>query len=254
MKHLLLLLAFIAAMRPAAAQIVSQAELGSPFVVSSYHYTTNDGIQSWGAISLMSPSGQWYSEETHFGLDRPDGSSQLDVPLNEEGIWQVWNGFGYGAPQSSSTYYQPGNLIQVGPVNSPPTIGWSVAPASSAAGQSYTITAHGYDADGNLSQVQIWKNGQPFAFAGGGDGTDGDSSNTTSDGGPQTITFTAQSVDADGAVSALISHVVTISAPVNAPPAVTLLSPGAQTVFAGTALTLSTRATDTDANISSHNL
>jgi hypothetical protein len=34
--------------------------------------------------------------------------------------------------------------------------------------------AHGHDADGNLTQVNVWKNGSAFAFAGGGNGTDGD--------------------------------------------------------------------------------
>src|ERR1039457_2620089 len=62
----------------------------------------------------------------------------------------------------------------------------------------------------------IGKGGQPFAFAGGGNGTDGDSGNPTSDTGPQTVTFTAQTVDANGATSAIISQTVTVAAP---PPA-----------------------------------
>ena len=47
--------------------------------------------------------------------------------------------------------------------------------------------------------------GAPFAFAGGGNGTDGDSGNPTSDTGPQTVTFTAQAVDGDGATSPVIT-------------------------------------------------
>jgi len=138
--------------------------------------------------------------------------------------------------------------------NQPPTIAWTSSPGSAASGQTYTVSAHGKDADGNLAQVNVWKNGQPFAFAGGGNGTDGDSGNPTTDAGPQTITFTAQAVDATGATSPVITQVVTINAPVNNPPTVTLLSPGGQTVTAGTTLTISSHATDPDGNITGHNL
>ena len=100
-------------------------------------------------------------------------------------------------------------------LNLPPTIAWTSTVTTAGNGQTYTISAHGNDADGNLTQVNIWKNGAPFAFAGGGNGTDSDSSNTSTDTGPQTVTFTAQAVDGAGATSALITQVVTIAA---APP------------------------------------
>lgn len=103
------------------------------------------------------------------------------------------------------------------PPNSAPTIAWLLAPADAAHGQNYTVSARGHDDDGNLVRVQVWKNGAPFAFAGGGNGTDGDSGNTTSDAGPQSVTFTAQAADATGATSALISHTVTIAAPAPMP-------------------------------------
>lgn len=138
--------------------------------------------------------------------------------------------------------------------NSSPTITWDAAPDSALVGQSYTVSVRGHDDDGNLTQVNIWKNGVPFAFAGGGNGTDGNSGNPTSDGSPQSVTFTAQAVDADGATSPLISHVVTISAPPNQPPTVTLNSPAAQTITAGTTLTVSTTATDADGNLTNHNI
>jgi hypothetical protein len=134
------------------------------------------------------------------------------------------------------------------PPNTAPTITWMAAPSGAAHGQSYQVAARGYDPDGNLTQVNLWKNGQPFAFGGGGDGTDGTSGNWTGDSGPQTVTFTAQAVDAIGATSAVISHTVGIEAP---PPAqVTLttvattggsVSPGG--VFsAGTTVTISATA------------
>lgn len=140
------------------------------------------------------------------------------------------------------------------PANVAPTIAWTSTPATVASGQTYTVSAHGHDADGNLTQVNIWRNGQPFAFAGGGNGTDGDSSNPTTDSGPQTVTFTAQAVDSTGATSPVITQVVTINPPANIPPSVTLVSPGVQTVTAGTALTITSHATDPDGNITGHNL
>ncbi|MDI1335797.1 MAG: hypothetical protein PSU94_06385 [Lacunisphaera sp.] len=140
------------------------------------------------------------------------------------------------------------------PANRAPTIAWNSAPGSVAHGAGYTISAHGHDDDGNLTQVNIWKNGLPFAFAGGGNGTDADSGNPTSDTGPQTVTFTAQAVDAAGATSPVITQTVTIDAPLNVPPTVTLIAPNAQTITAGTTLTITSRATDPDGNITGHNL
>jgi hypothetical protein len=98
------------------------------------------------------------------------------------------------------------------PPNSAPTVAWTIAPGGADHLQSYSVSAHGTDADGNLSQVNVWKNGQPFAFGGTGTGYESDSGNGTSDAGPQTVTFTAQAVDATGATSPTISHTVTIGA------------------------------------------
>lgn len=142
----------------------------------------------------------------------------------------------------------------VGASNQAPEIAWIASPGSAGHGEGYYVAARGHDADGNLTQVNVWKNGQPFGFVGGGNGTDSDAGNWTSDGGPQTITFTAQAVDASGATSPVISHVVTINPPGNNPPSVVLLSPGAQTVNTGTTLTITGRATDPDGNITAHNL
>lgn len=158
------------------------------------------------------------------------------------------------SPLNGTTVWTETAYIDGRPEGSPPTIAWASAPASAANGEGYYVAAHGNDADGNLAQVNVWKNGQPFAFADGGNGTDGDSGNWTSDGGPQTVTFTAQAVDADGATSAVITHTITINAVANQPPTVTLLGPGAQTITAGTALAIISRATDADGNIASHNL
>jgi hypothetical protein len=117
--------------------------------------------------------------------------------------------------------------LTAGRQGSPPTIAW-ISRADERREQPVLcdLPPAATTTDGNLAQVNVWKNGQPFAFAGGGNGTDGDSGNATSDSGPQTVTFTAQAVDADGATSPVITHVVTINAPVNTPPSVTLAGAG----------------------------
>lgn len=172
---------------------------------------------------------QWYEGGTRSGtavFTVPAGTYSLTTRTGTRLIrisGEGWSGFRLAED----------SLTLPVPPNSPPVISWIGAPAGAASGESYTVSARGHDDDGNLAQVNVWKNGTPFAFAGGGNGTDGDSGNATSDGGPQTVTFTAQAVDADGAASAVISHVVTIAPP---PPAqftlVTLAGAGG-TVSAG---------------------
>jgi hypothetical protein len=138
-------------------------------------------------------------------------------------------------------------LTVAAPVNHAPTISWNAPPGAVASGQSYTVSAHGHDADGNLTQVNVWKNGQPFSFAGGGDGTDGDSANTTTDTGPQTVTYTAQAVDSNGATSAIISQTLMISAPNQAPTVSWSTTPGA--VSSGQSYTVTAHGHDPDGNL-----
>ncbi|OAM87319.1 hypothetical protein OH491_26780 [Termitidicoccus mucosus] len=134
------------------------------------------------------------------------------------------------------------------PANQAPSIEWQEAPSSATVGQTYRISACAHDPDGNLTQVNVWKNGQPFAFAGGGNGTDGDSGNSTSDNTPSTVTFTAQAVDSAGLSSAVISHAITIDTPPNAAPTIAWGAVPA-VVDSGQRYTISARATDPDGNL-----
>ena len=137
-------------------------------------------------------------------------------------------------------------------VNAAPTIAWNLSPASAASGQSYTVRAHGHDADGNLTQVNVWKDGAAFAFAGGGNGFDNDAGNPTSDTGPATITFTANAVDASGATSGTISHTVTIAAANRAPTIAWNTTPG--TVASTQSFTVSAHGNDADGNLTQVNV
>lgn len=127
--------------------------------------------------------------------------------------------------------------------NQAPTIQWVSAPASVAHQQSYSVSARGSDADGNLTQVNVWKNGQPFASAGGGTGFSGEAGNPTSDNGAATVTFTAQAVDSFGAVSGIVTHSVSIGAPPPTQYTLTTVAGGGGSVSSGGIFTAGTTAT-----------
>lgn len=225
-------------------------------LVTASHYQTTGVSTSASLGSLTDVS----SSVSIYAADGSPADGQLTAQWRITGVppgtyvlrffeYSTWANWLQNTRVWTETSFLEGSVA-----GSAPTIAWSAAPAGAASGAPYTVSAQGHDVDGNLTEVKVWKNGQPFAFAGGGNGTDGSSGNTTSDTGSQTVIFTAQAVDADGTASPLISHTVNIGAPVNAPPAVTLLSPGVQTVTTGTTLSISARATDADGNLTAHNL
>lgn len=213
MKYALFLFILAGALRTLASAAVP---LGTVRSVGSAHHTTDDGIQSWNSVSLVSPSGARYADETYDGPDRPDGSTSVPVVLDQPGVWQLWLNSGYSAPQAGSSEQRVVEYLDVqpaAPANAAPTVAWSSAPAAVAAGQGYAVSAEGRDADGNLMQVHVWKDGMPFAFGGGGDGYAAGAGNAVSDPGPRTVVFTAQATDAAGAVSEMIVHMVAVAAP-----------------------------------------
>ncbi len=213
MKYALFLFILAGALRTCVSAAVP---LGTVRSVGSAHHTTDDGIQSWNSVSLVSPSGARYADETYDGPDRPDGSVSLPVVLDQPGVWQLWLNSGYSAPQAGSSEQRVVEYLDVqpaAPANAAPTVAWSSAPAAVAAGQGYAVSAEGRDADGNLMQVHVWKDGMPFAFGGGGDGYAAGAGNAVSDPGPRTVVFTAQATDAAGAVSEIIVHTVAVAAP-----------------------------------------
>lgn len=414
MKRIFLFLAFAATALLALGQPTRNEPFGATYAVWSSHVTASDGIQGWSSLSLVSPSGRLFTEDTHGDAGLPDGYSSYEVTLDEAGVWQAWLTQGHDAPQSGTTWQQlyeninvapavtnrppsatiggstslevgqtgswnfsasdpDGNLgawrfyastnpnpqwsgisgssagpgshatsfaspgtytwiveardangatasdsitvtvaappppnrppsaaiggstsLEVGqtgswsfsasdpdgnlaawrfyastnsnpqwsgasggsagpgiyatsfaspgtytwivetrdesgatasgsisvtvtapvPVNNAPTISWTSTPGAIDSGQGYTVSAQGHDDDGNLAQVMVWRSGGPFASAGGGNGYDRNAGNSSADTGPQTITFTAQAVDADGAASEVISQTVTVGAPV----------------------------------------
>ncbi len=106
--------------------------------------------------------------------------------------------------------------VSSGAANDAPAIVWdpsygSVNPANVGAGSTYLISATATDDNGNLSAVQIFRNGQAFASSGGGDGWTSNAADSSADAGG-TITYAARATDAGGLTSPTISLTVTIAA------------------------------------------
>lgn len=122
--------------------------------------------------------------------------------------------------------------------NNAPTITWINYPSSAYVNQWFHIQARGDDANGNLSTVFVWRDDQPFAFNGGGNGYQGYSDNNAAQGtAAGTITFKARASDANGAESGFIYHYVSI---IKADQTITFSQPAAQTY--GGQLTLNASA------------
>ena len=265
------------------AQAVDSAGVSSPTIswtvsISAPPPVNHAPTISWNTAPGTVADGQGYAISAH-GHDQDGNLAQVNVWKNGQPYAFAGGGNGTdgdsgnpsadNGPQTitytanavdsngatSATISQTVTVSAPPPVNHAPDISWNTAPGTVANGQSYTISAHGHDQDGNLTQVNVWKNGQPFAFAGGGNGTDGDSGNPTSDAGPTTVTFTAQTVDSNGATSAMISQTVTVSAPppVNHAPTISW-NTGPGIVASGQSYTISAHGHDQDGNLTQVNV
>lgn len=227
---------------------------------------------AWTASPSAVASGQSYTVTAH-GHDSDGNLTQVNVWKNGVGFAFVGGGNGTDSDSGNSTSDTgPASItftaqsvdgagatsatishtVTIAAANRSPTIAWNTAPGAVASGQNYTITAHGHDDDGNLTQVNVWKNGVGFAFAGGGGGTDNDSGNSTSDSGPATITFTATAVDSSGATSATITQTVTVSAANAAPTIAWNTTPG--TVASGQSYSIAAHGHDGDGNLTQVNV
>lgn len=198
-------------------------------------------LQAWAYVNWTSAPGQ---AEHNQGYYVEDHGYSDNGTLSQVNIWKEWTPFAFagggdgwngwsgnwtgdGGAQnitfmgeavdsdgsSGIIYY----TIHINPPSNPPGIQWSSSPGEVEHNQGYFIEAHGWDGDGDLATVSIWKNGNPFAFAGGGDGWNGWSGNPTGDGGEQWVEFMANSGDQRGNYSGNIYHYIHIKPPNDAP-------------------------------------
>ncbi len=125
----------------------------------------------------------------------------------------------YNQGGGSSGYfplYSTTQTVNTGSTNDAPRIAWTQNPTQVTTGQDYMIAARGEDDNGDLATVSIDKNGQAFAYAGGGNGYTGDSQGSRND-AVGSVTYTAWATDSSGASSPTISWTVDIVPKANQP-------------------------------------
>lgn len=162
------------------------------------------------------------------------------------GNWIDWGG-SWDNWQTPPTVYAYINVAAA--PNQAPTIAWVQNPGSAYINQWFEVQARADDANGNLSNIWVWKDGIPFAFNGGGNGYQCYSdANVASRATAGSIEFHAQAADASGAYSSTIYHTVTIN---NRAPFVEIsLTPA--TINFGQSTTFSSTITDADSNLYTH--
>jgi hypothetical protein len=183
-------------------------------------YTFNNSlaladVPGWWTVPQNQPQTYWTGDWSWEW--RPPQTMTKTISGFGSGSWRVIvEGENYDWTQSYVL------TVTVPGTNNAPTISWVQAPASANVNQWFTVQARGNDADGNLSNVSVWKDWVPFAFNGGGNGWESYSdANMAMNSSPGTTTFQAQSADSAGASSAVIYHTVTINS-INQQPSVTM--------------------------------
>ena len=178
----------------------SPVQSGSSYYVSGVAQST----YGWGCDITIYKSGAYFTSNSGGSTVTAGGSTtdygNLSVEYFADG-YEYWQGL-YAYNYVTVTITQP---------NNPPTIEWSQNPGSALVDEWFNIEAHGYDPDGNLTGVNVWREGTPHAFGGGGDTFNAWSGNGWAQGSIGTVTFTAQAVDGNNEVSSTISHTVTIN-------------------------------------------
>ena len=178
--------------------IPPSAGSGQSYYVEAYSHTWNgDGCD----VTLYKNSG-WFES----GMS-PYDTAYIGVWTTDYGV-QTVEYFADGHDWYSGQYAYAYAWVTITQPNNPPTISWSSAPASCPVTQSAYVEAHGNDADGNLTQVNVWRDGTPHAFGGGANGYDSYSGNPWAQGTAGAVTFVAQAVDGNGAASGVIYHTV----------------------------------------------
>ncbi len=137
------------------------------------------------------------------------GSQTVHYTVEVTYNYPEWGGSDFESSSHDVTIVQP---------NTPPTITWVQAPASAAVNQWFPIQARGNDANGNLTQVFVWREWNPHAFNGGGNGYENYSDpNPYAQSSPGNVTFMAQATDSNGATSPVIYNTVNIYVPNQSP-------------------------------------
>lgn len=184
------------------------------------------------------------------------GGGAGDVDYNGSAI--NWGG-SWSANQSPPA--KIATISVVAPPNQAPIINWIQNPNTAYINQVFAIQSRGDDANGNLTNVNVWKEWVPFAFNGGGNGYQNFSdANTTSKNSTGTIAFQTQATDSNSATSAMIFHTTTIanraphSETITPSGPVTLISGNNYYMWVGNTITLTSTVSDPDGNLTEHGI
>ena len=100
---------------------------------------------------------------------------------------------------------------QAGVHAAPPAVTWETSPRWVYPAAPYVMQAKGFDQDGNLARVFVWKDGQPYAFNGGGNGVQNITDPNLNFDAVGTHVFSAEAADQTGATSRKIYWTVSVS-------------------------------------------
>lgn len=243
---------------------------------SAYHSVTvtqpnNAPTIAWVQNPAKVVPNQWFAIQAR--------GNDADGNLTQVFVWREWvphafngggNGFenysdanGYGQSYAGTVTFMAQATDSTGAtspvifhsvsVNTGPTVSWFANLASAWINENFTVRAQSHDNDGNLAWTYVWKDDQPFAFNGGGNGVDSyTDANVTSKNTTGTITFKALAGDAVGDQSGFIWHTVTINN--RAPTSPTISSGGVTQINLGQSVTITGTLHDPDGNLVYHNL
>ena len=183
----------------------------------------------WTSNPGSATSGNSYS----ISAEASGGYSLTELYIYKNGSFFAYgDGFGWATAGDSTTDYGTQTVnywadayfddwswsetinhsINITNPNTPPSISWSQNPGSAAVNAWFVIEAHGTDPDGNLTEVNVWREWSPYAFGGGGNGYDSYWGGATySQGTAGNVTFIAQAKDSNGALHPITSTTASTS-------------------------------------------
>jgi hypothetical protein len=241
MKKLLLWAVALATGLVAHAQVWWTSNPGSANSGSSYSISAYAGGGSGLTELYIYKNGSFFAYDYGYG-SASAGDSTTDygaqtVYYTADGYFDDWS-------WSASDYHS----VSIAEPNSAPTITWSVAPANVPVNSWVTVEAHGSDVDGNLTNVFVWAEWNPFAFGDGGDGYNKYCGNGTGTSTPGSVTFMAKAVDSYGGESPVIYHTVNFYVP-NVAPTITWVNSPPSSVYVNQYFNIQARANDGNGNL-----
>ena len=238
---------------------------GSVTVTIRYQASDPDGNlarirpQVWhpGSGLFTNDGGGWT------GQSGGSGTVTRSVTLDRDGDWYFWT----DAEDTNNVFVNSGawgdgfrlHVVEASAPNQSPQTHWAGANNVNV-GQATTLTGNASDPDGNLQTMHFYVTGPGLPgwnYVGSAGLSGGNATGATNwtPAQPGSYSVHIRAVDTAGAWdwNASITASFTVANP-NSAPSITLLSPASQSIAYGATLSISSRATDPDGNLNTHNL